>query len=124
MSLFKNVNTICYIVKDWERAKKFYANVLDWPLAWSSEDLGWYEYGADDETHIAINRWNGPGDIPPKEGGAIAVLTVKDARAAVTALRVKGVVCDDPVEIPGVVVYSTFYDPDGNRIQFASTLAS
>jgi len=37
------------------------------------------------------------------------------------ALRAKGVQCDDVVIIPNVVTYGTFFDPEGNCFQFASS---
>jgi hypothetical protein len=37
------------------------------------------------------------------------------------ALRARSVRCDDAVVIPGRVAYGVFYDPDGNRVQFASS---
>jgi predicted enzyme related to lactoylglutathione lyase len=124
MSLFKNVNVVSYYVTDWEKAKKFYGEVLEWPIAYASDEFGWVEYGREGEAHIAINRWEpreGHATRPPANGGATLVLTVDDARKVTEALRKKGVKCDDVVEIPGVVTYGTFYDPEGNRIQFAES---
>ncbi len=121
MSEFKNVNVVSYYVTDWERAKKFYNEVLDWPVAWTSDEVGWHEFGKDSETHFAINRWDGPEPFSAGRSGGIAVLTVDDAFKTAEALRAKGVKCDDVISIPGVVTYGTFYDPDGNRIQFASS---
>lgn len=119
--MFKNVNVVQYYVTDWERAKKFYTDTLQWPVAFASDEAGWFEFGRDNETHFAINRWDAQqGPLPPKNGGATAVLTVDDARKTVAALRAKGVKCDDAFEIPGMVVYGAFYDPEGNRVQFAS----
>ena len=39
--------------------------------------------------------------------------------AAIGYLRAKGVKCDNVVSIPDVVTFGTFYDPEGNRFQFA-----
>jgi len=36
-------------------------------------------------------------------------------------LRSKGVRRDDVVSIPAVVTHGTIYDPEGDRLQFAST---
>lgn len=121
MSLFKDVNVVQYYVSDWERAKQFYTDVLGWPVAFLSDEAGWMEFGEEGKTHLAINRWEGPAVLPPREGGALGVLTVEDAGATVAALRARGVRCDDAVIIPGMVAYGAFYDPDGNRVQFAST---
>ena len=121
MSLFKDVNVVQYHVSDWERAKQFYTDVLGWPVAFLSDEAGWMEFGEEGKTHLAINRWEESTPVPAGQGGALAVLTVEDAAGAVTALRARGVRCDDAVVIPGMVAYGAFYDPDGNRVQFASS---
>lgn len=117
MSLFKNVNVVSLDVTDWERAKKFYRELLGWPVAFSSDEAGWEEYGPENAAHVSISRTD---HAPAEPGGTTLVLTVENARETVAALRAKGIRCDDAVTIPGMVSYSTFYDPDGNRIQFAS----
>jgi predicted enzyme related to lactoylglutathione lyase len=120
MSHFKRIEVISFDVSDWERAKKFYAETLEWPVAWADDAIGWIEYGYDGQTHIAINRHEGP--LPaPAATGATPVLAVADAHKTLAALRAKGVRCDDVIEIPGVVTYAGFYDPDGNRLQFATS---
>ena len=119
MSLFLNVNVVSVNVTDWEGAKKFYRETLDCPVAYSDDQVGWEEYGRDNETHIAINRWDGP-EAAPAKGGTAPVFSVEDAFKVTEALRARGVRCDDVVAIPKVVTYGTFYDPEGNRFQFAS----
>jgi len=121
MSLFKNVNVVSLHVKDWEGAKKFYAKVLGWPVAYASDELGWVEYGAEGATHLSISRWNDASPAPVD--GPIPVLSVDDAHATEAALRAMGVKVDAVEDIPGVVSFGTFYDAEGNRIQFASNLA-
>ena len=118
MSLFKMISVASLYVTDWERAKKFYNEVLEWPIAWADDGIGWIEYGGEKDTHIAINRWDGPEPLPGN-GSTIIVLAVEDPHQVTAALRAKGVRCEDVIEIPGVVRYGTFYDPDGNKIQFA-----
>jgi predicted enzyme related to lactoylglutathione lyase len=121
MSLFKDVNVVQYHVTQWERAKQFYTDVLGWPVAFLSDEAGWMEFGEEGKTHLAINRWEESTPVPAGLGGALAVLTVEDAAGTVAALRARGVRCDDAVVIPGMVAYGAFYDPDGNRVQFASS---
>ena len=121
MSLFRDVNVVQYHVTQWERAKQFYTDVLGWPVAFLSDEAGWMEFGEEGKTHLAINRWEESTPVPAGQGGALAVLTVDDAAATVAALRARGVRCDDAVVIPGMVAYGAFYDPDGNRVQFASS---
>ena len=118
MSLFKNVSVVSYHVKDWDAARKFYKEILEWPVAYESEEMGWMEFGFDNETHLAISRWDAADPMPPYLGGATAVLAVDDAVAVTEKLRARGVHCDDAVTIPGTVCFGTFYDPEGNRIQF------
>ncbi len=120
MSLFKRVSVVSYHVKDWDAARKFYKEILEWPVAYESEEMGWMEFGFDNETHLAISRWDTVDPMPPYIGGATTVLAVDDAVAVTEKLRARGVRCDDAVTIPGTVCFGTFYDPEGNRIQFAS----
>ncbi|MHB8089055.1 MAG: VOC family protein [Anaerolineaceae bacterium] len=123
MSLFKNVNVVSYYVTDWEKAKKFYQDTLEWPVVFSSDEAGWVEFGRENETHISINRWDGPEPVPPKLGGATAVFSVDDAIETTKLLRARGVRCEDAITIPGMVCYGTLYDLEGNRLQFASNVS-
>jgi catechol 2,3-dioxygenase-like lactoylglutathione lyase family enzyme len=122
MSLFKNVN-VCYVyVRNWEAARKFYSELLGWPEAYASDEIGWVEWGEENHTHLAINRWDQEGEMPTG-GTPKVVLTVDDAFKATEALRARGIRCDDVIDIPGVVTYGAFYDPEGNRLEFASSNA-
>jgi len=120
MSLFKNINVAYVYVRDWEAAKKFYSETLGWPLVFSSDEIGWCEFGVENATHFAINRLD-EKDPDPGEGSRVTLtFKVEDVRAVTAELRARNVRCDDPVHIPGVVLYGTFYDPEGNRFQFVS----
>jgi predicted enzyme related to lactoylglutathione lyase len=119
MSLFKNIEVVSYYVADWEQAKKFYTEILEWPVIWASDEMGWYEFGVENAAHISISRWTEAGPAP--RSGPVVVFSVDNAYDVSAALRAKGVKCDDVVDIPGVVCFGTFYDPEGNRLQFAST---
>jgi predicted enzyme related to lactoylglutathione lyase len=116
MSIFKNVNVVSVHVRNWEEAKKFYRETLEWPVAWSGDEVGWEEYGVENATHVAINRWESLDALPVN--GPIPVLLVDDPYAVTETLRARGVKCEDVVNIPGVVTYGTFFDPEGNRWQF------
>ena len=117
MSLFKNVNVVSLEVSDWEAAKKFYRELLGWPVVNSDDGIGWEEYGLADQAHVSISRSD---HAPTDRGGTTLVLTVDNATEAVAALRAKGIRCDDVMVIPGVVEIGMMYDPFGNRIQFVS----
>ncbi|MCL4560862.1 MAG: VOC family protein [Chloroflexi bacterium] len=118
--LFKSLMDVSYNVTDWQRAKKFYNDTLGLPVAaFMGDEVGWMEFGEKNGTHLAISLWQGPGDVPPRDGGATAVFEVDDVYATVNELRRRGVKCDDVVAIPNMVTYATFYDPEGNRLQVA-----
>jgi len=120
IGLFNKLEVVSYNVTDWGQAKKFYGETLGLPVAaYLGDEVGWMEFGEKDGTHLAISLWTGPGPVPPREGGATVVFAVDDAHAAVVELRKRGVKCDNPVAIPGMVTYATFYDPEGNRLQVA-----
>ncbi|MBI4314660.1 MAG: VOC family protein [Chloroflexi bacterium] len=123
MSMFKQVSVVSYNVSNWERSKKFYTEVLEWPTAFGAEEMGWLEFGHEHQPHIGLNLWNTEqGPMPPPSAGG-AVLDVDDAHKVTAALRAKGVRCDDVMDIPNMVSLGAFYDPDGNRIQFAKDMA-
>ncbi len=117
--LLKRLDVIAYSVTDWQRAKKFYTETLGLPVAnFLGDEVGWMELGDKEGTNLALSQWGGTGDFPTR-GGAVAVFEVADAVAAIAELRHRGVRCDDPVVIPGMVTWANFYDPDGNRLQVA-----
>jgi Iap family predicted aminopeptidase len=82
--------------------------------------MGWIEFGDENATHLAISHWDETDPIPPYIGGATAMLTVDNAVEVTRELRARGIRCEDAVTIPHTVCFGTFYDPEGNRIQFAS----
>ncbi len=115
--LFKNINVISYNVSNWEQAKKFYSETLGLGApAFLGDEFGWVEYGGENETHIALNRSD---SLPNGSGGATVVFAVDDAFKVIEELRARGVKCEDPVTIPGMITYATFYDPEGNKLQLA-----
>lgn len=118
--LLKKLEDVSYTVTDWQRSKKFYGETLGLPVAAFIDDqTGWMEFGEKDNTHLAIMLWRGPGDMPPRQGGGIAVFSVDDVYKAVKELRSRGVKCGDVVAVPNMVTYADFYDPDGNVLQIA-----
>ncbi len=110
-------------MNDWERARTFYRDTLDLPIAAEIQGVGWIEYGFPNETHLAISKWEGSEPMPPTIGGATAAFGCDAVRETIERLRDKGVRCDDVRGIPGMVILGTFYDPDGNRLQIAQSLS-
>ena len=118
--MLKQLYGISYAVTDWERAKRFYKETLGLPVLGGEVEVeGWMEFGDMEGAHLAIMPWPGPGPLPSPEGGGLAIFSVDDAVQAVAELRKRGVRCDDPIPVPGMVTWANFYDPDGNRLQVA-----
>lgn len=113
-----DVNVVWYNTSDFDRAKKFYTEVLGLPIAFDVAEMGWIEFGYPNQTHLAINLWRDHATKPPAIGGATATFTCDDVRGAIARLQAKGVHCD-PVDVTPSVILGAFYDPDGNRLQLA-----
>lgn len=119
MSILKGINNVSLHIMKWEEGKRFYSETLGLGAPSSlMDEFGWCEYGGEGETHLALNRWN-DATPPSREGGATIVFAVDDCVAAVAELRARGVKCDDPEGIPGVVTFANIWDPEGNRMQLA-----
>jgi catechol 2,3-dioxygenase-like lactoylglutathione lyase family enzyme len=112
------VGTVIVPVSDQERALEFYVGELGFEKrvdAPFGEGLRWVEVAPPDAaTTIAL--------IPPREGepGRVEVsFTTKDAEAAHSELRTRGVDADEALLRMGdqVPPMFTFRDPDGNRFR-------
>jgi catechol 2,3-dioxygenase-like lactoylglutathione lyase family enzyme len=117
--LLHGVNVVSITVTDLERARRFYGDTLGLGEPWFDDDaMGWVEWGEQGANgNLAVTR---PVDGAMPGGGTTAVLNTSDCWALVATLRERGVRCDDPVVVPGLLVVCTFYDPDGNRLQAIS----
>lgn len=117
MQLFKGINVVSIAVPDLAVARDFYANKLGFgePL-YDMSEMGWIEFGTGGAGDISVTTaeegWQPHHDTT-------VVLTTDDAHKTCAELRARGVRCDEPVGIPGVVTYCSFYDPFGNRLQMA-----
>lgn len=123
MSVLKGLSVVSFEVTDWEGAKKFYGETLGLPVDFDAgKEAGWCEFGEHGKTTLAISLWR-QSSPPPRTGGATPVFAVDDCARAVEELRKRGVKCEDPVTIPGMVSYANVFDPEGNRFQIAQSLA-
>lgn len=95
-------------VKDRERSKAFYQDVLGIKDPVSQESGPWMEF---DTKPVAFALMQ--SDMPPETAIALAV---DDVRAAVDELREKGVtIAMDPIDTPDCIM-AAILDPDGNSI--------
>ncbi len=119
MSLLKRIDLVSVFIRQahWDAAKRFYRETLGLAEQFVADEFGWAQYGNANESQIALSRWDDAAE--PPRGGAIVVFAVEDAHAAVAELRRRGVSCQDPVGVPGMVTYASFYDLEGNHLQLA-----
>ncbi|HEU0295065.1 MAG TPA: VOC family protein [Anaerolineales bacterium] len=119
MKLLEQVNVVSLCVTNLSRARDFYSQTLGLGPPWfDDEQLGWVEWGQRGQNgNLAVTLAR--EDIRPG-GGTTPVLNTADCQILFTELKKRGVRCDEPVVIPGLLMYCTFYDPDGNRLQAIS----
>lgn len=113
---FQRVKAIALAAIDFDRAIRFYGEVLALPPAFlNGEQVGnWL-----DDTVLmfkATDWYAKPSDaLNPR-----ITLETADARATAAALREKGVTIADPVEAYGTSLIGSFLDSEGNKLWFCS----
>ena len=117
--------------EDRERMCAFYGSVFGWQTEMLGPEMGSYTVvtttesaGSRPTTPGAINGGffiktaDGPAQVPS------VVIAVEDVHAALDAVaRAGGVVAGPPQEIPGVGLYGSFHDTEGNRMSVLQPLA-
>ncbi|WP_158601672.1 VOC family protein [Solilutibacter pythonis] len=109
-------------VKHLDESIEWYEKVLGFKLLYRVDDIGWCELstsvpgvsvGLSENEHVA------------RGGNATNVWGVSDIREAKAHLDSHDVRQDNGIqEIPGMVKLLTFYDPDGNCMMLAQSLAN
>jgi catechol 2,3-dioxygenase-like lactoylglutathione lyase family enzyme len=105
---------VWYSVRDIERGRDFYRDVLGFTETFFDAEERWahLERG---EMQIALAQ----GD--PLEGG-VAMIDVDDLKAEAQRLRDRDVQVGVVLEVHGQMRLLDVFDPDGNRIQLAQEL--
>jgi predicted enzyme related to lactoylglutathione lyase len=97
--------------KDAVKLQKFYAGLFDWKIGEPAAEMGFY--GMVDAESSGV-----PGGIGQQTDGGTRVTLytqVDDLQATLDkAVALGGKVAMPPTEIPGVVTFAMFEDPDGN----------
>jgi catechol 2,3-dioxygenase-like lactoylglutathione lyase family enzyme len=103
-------------VTSFDRSIDWYTSVLGMKLLYRMDDIAWCEL----ETKVArVTVGLSQVETVPVGGGATLTFGVTDIEAAKAALDAAGVRQDGPIaDVPGMVRYLTFYDPDGNALMF------
>jgi uncharacterized protein len=110
--------------EDRERITRFYQSAFDWQLQMLGEEMGNYVLATKAQTDAKPGAPAGAinGGFYPKHADwpaqypsvVIAVPELKAAMSRVTSAG--GKVLGDPMDIPGVGKYVSFFDTEGNRV--------
>jgi catechol 2,3-dioxygenase-like lactoylglutathione lyase family enzyme len=100
---------------------EWYGRVLGAQLLYRADEIGWCEMATHmDGVHVGLSQV----ETVPQGGGATNVWSVADIDAAKAHLDAHGVRQDGPIQmVPDLVKLLTFFDPDGNAMMFAQSLA-
>jgi predicted enzyme related to lactoylglutathione lyase len=111
--------------EDRERMAGFYSNVFGWQTNLMGEEMGNYVTVTTSETDDK-GMPKAPGSINggffPKRDDMPAqypsiVIAVDDIKESIRKVNsAKGKVLGEPMEIPGVGIYVSFFDTEGNRV--------
>ena len=117
---FHRVRVVAVSVLDSDRANKFYAETLGLPPAYEEKEQVGYLVG---ETILMLKAdWDQP---PVQNPNPRITVETDDARETEKALRSRGVVISDPVEIyDRTHAVGSFLDTEGNKIWFCSYVSA
>ncbi len=108
--------TVWYHVRDLETGRAFYRDKLGFQETYFDVEGRWSRL---DREGMEIALAEGE----PTEDGGVAHIDVPDIRAEADRLRTDGVEVGVILELHGEVRLVDVFDPDGNRIQLAQSLA-
>jgi len=109
-------------VTSFDRSIDWYTGVLGMKLLYRMDEIAWCEL----ETSVArVTVGLSQVETVPAGGGATLTFGVTDIEAAKATLDAAGVRQDGPIaDVPGMVRYLTFFDPDGNALMFYQDMSS
>lgn len=108
-----------YNVKDFNRAKEFYGDILGLEKTWDGgEEVGWMEFALPiTGAKLGLN-FQKEGEI--KRGSGTLTLVVDNLDVTQKYFKDRGIKSDDIVDIPDMVSYFNIEDSEGNPIQVVS----
>ena len=109
--------TVWYRVRDLDRGRAFYRDVLGFEEVFVDFDDGWSRL-----THGNMEIALAEGE--PDERGGVAAVDVDDVKSDAKRLREAGIDVGVVFELHGQIRLVDVFDPDGNRIQLAQSLSS
>lgn len=103
-------------MKDFDRAKKFYSEVMGFDITWDGgAEVGWAEFALPAEgARLGINLIR---DGEHRQGSGTLTMDVEDLDACQTYFKEKRIETTEITDIPNMVSYFNLKDPEGNPIQ-------
>jgi catechol 2,3-dioxygenase-like lactoylglutathione lyase family enzyme len=112
--------TCALSVSDIDRSIAWYTGVLGFTLLYKIDQAAWCELATGVER---VRVGLGQNLERTGRGGATLTFGVRDIQAAKATLLEKQVRLDgDVIEVPGMALLLTFYDPDDNALMFYQDL--
>ncbi len=109
-------------VTDMDRSIAWYQKTLGFELLYKLDEMGWCELTTGvDRVQLGLSQVE---SINAASGGATLTFGVKDIQAARAELETQDIKFDgETQEIPDMVKFATFFDPDGNTLMFYEDLS-
>ncbi len=112
---FQRIKVIAWPVTDLARAQHFYSSTLGLPPAHEGDEQVGYLLGT---TILMLKEgWYAP---PTQQLNPRITIATNDARQTEQALRDRGVVISDPVQLFDDFYVGSFLDSEGNKLWFCS----
>ncbi len=116
--MFKGINTVTVYVKDLERAKKFYIEILGFELAYDVHpSLSFLKVAS---THVYLEGGYDPVEITDKSARLSFFLEAEGSvKEVFDTLKSKGVktIQESPEQVGDDTWWFQFKDPDGNILE-------
>jgi predicted enzyme related to lactoylglutathione lyase len=108
-----------YQVKDYERAKKFYSEIMGFEMTWDGgAEIGWGEFDLPAKgAKLGINLIT---EGEHRQGSGTLTLEVENLEKTKSYLEGKGVKTTEINDIPNMVSYFNISDSEDNAIQIVA----
>lgn len=118
----RGIHLAWIVVNDFQKAVKFYTEVVGLKVSSMSEEYGWAELRGEDGALLGIAHQNADSEIAAGQN-AVFTISVNDIQAEIAAFQKKHVtIVGEMLEVPGHVKLQSMRDVDGNLFQLVQTL--
>jgi len=108
-------------VKDFDRAKQFYTDIMGFELKWDGGiKVGWAEFDLPAPgARLGINLIR-DGEAAFRMGSGTLSMEVEELDSCKSYLESKGIDTSEIVDVPNMISYFNVKDSEGNPIQFVT----